>query len=234
MENRTSQNKRTTYTSRFANPAGGSPQHTATAARSRAAGAQTGARPSGFAPAAPRKSSTAAAKPEPKNARQKSTLDRSNNKRGAKRPAAPGWLKFVIIGAVLLVILIIVLALAFGGKDVTYHQLPRVERGSSSAFSPEETSAPDGAPSSPAEAPQADVEAALDESDVWNADAFLGGADVPEGFGSVDDAALADIAGAFGAAGDWNFGGTDAANGFDGQDEQALLDELMGLIEAGT
>ena len=120
----------------------------------------------------------------------------------------------------LLVILIVILVLASGGRDTTYHQLPKVQRGSSSAFTPDETNVPDSVPS---EAP----------AENWDAGAFMDSGDISDASGELDEAALADIADAFGQISDFDsadiLGDPGAFEGFG-----AASSDLSGFTGAGT
>ena len=136
MQNKTAQPRQTAYANRAAGQAS-----TATRPRTANAGAQSGRRPSGFAPTAPEKrraASAKATKQAPKKPRREKPL--RNKRTRAQRPM-PLWTKLLMIGLPALILLIVILALIFGGGNTTYHQLPRVVRGSSSAFEPDETGA---------------------------------------------------------------------------------------------
>ena len=239
MENKSSENRRTAHANRFSDSTGGAARRTAASARARAAGAQGGHRPSGFAPAAPQKRRPEA-KPAPKKAKAK--IQRSekrekplrNKRTQPKRSFAP-WQKALMIGIPALAVLLVIFVLIFGGGNGTYHQLPKVERGSSSAFTPDETNVPEEANMPEAfgafGGAAAFDDSAFDESD-FDASAF-------------DDAAF--DASAFDASGDLEgfLGGADNLGDledFDGEFDfgeggdfdDALMQQFLASEGAGT
>lgn len=240
MENKTPQNRRTAYSGRFGSVTESAPRRTTAPARSRTAGmsTQSGRRPSGFAPAAPEKRRTAArpttakpasAKPAAAKApRREKRQEPIRNKRTQRRRDLPLWQKLLLIGIPLLLVFIIVIVLVFGGDDGTYHQLPKVERGSSSAFTPEETNAPEGAGAFGDVEETADESFEIDEAAVFDAiadsegfEGFLDGADGADTFDETDAASNADFFGDFDGFGD------DAD-----LDDAAILDQLIAFEEA--
>lgn len=170
MQNQTPQGPRKQYAGRFAGAAGSA----STRATSQPASTGTGPsrRPSGFAaPEVPKRAPEPRPKAQEENAKRRRWFKRrekpANNKRGeAKRGA---WWKYLLIALALLLALVLLLTLIFGGNK-TYHQLPRVERGSDSAYAPEETIAPEGAP---AAEPSADLEALIEAGDYEAAAALI-------------------------------------------------------------
>ena len=178
MENKSPQNQRVKYTGRFATEADSKPPRAAAPVRPRPTGtqAQAGRRPSGFAPAEPAKR-----RPAPRPAPAKANVKREKpvrNKRTPGRKSGWGWKLPLLAALALVIVLTVILFAIFGGRNVTHHQLPKVERGSSSAFTPEETNAPEGtevpqmsaATEAPAEADvsASDGEAAIGEADFFN------------------------------------------------------------------
>ena len=238
MENKTPQNRRTTSASRFGSVTNNAPRRTAAPARTRVAGAnaQSGRRPSGFAPAAPERRRTpakpAAAKPAAaRTVKRPEHQEPIRNKRTQRRRELPLWQKLLLIGVPALLVFIVVIVLIFGGDDGTYHQLPRVERGTSSAFEPEETSAPEGAGAlDDLSAFAASEEPAAQDPDLDEAAIF----DALAGSGNLDG--FLDGAGDFADAGDLPdegfFGDTDGFG--DDADADDLLKQLIALEEAGA
>lgn len=161
MDNEKRGEDRSTYSGRFGDSAGARQRPTgsfrtqpAGSYRSRSGyqDARAARRPSGFATIDREK-----AAPQAENAQRASNVEapKSAVRPEKKKKAAPKErpprekrprrglkaLAFVALGAVVLLLLV---ALLFGGDPKTYHQLPTVER-ESAAFTPDKTSAPGGA-----------------------------------------------------------------------------------------
>ena len=225
MENKNPQNERVKYTGRFATEADSRPRRSAASARPRAAAAQaqTGHRPSGFAPAEPAKKRPAP-RPAPAKAQKPEAPKREKpvrNKRDqGKKPGFSWKLPLIVAGA--LILIAIILVLIFGGRDKTYHQLPKVERGSSSAFTPEDTNAPEGtsAPevSNETDAPEIEM-SGINEGDLF------------DGASALEDASIFDDSFSFedlqGLDGDSLFGDGSEIDG------EELLNQLLALEGAG-
>ena len=208
MEHKTPQDQRVKYTGRFATEADSKPPRAAAPVRPRAprAQAQTGHRPSGFAPAEPPKRRPAPRPAAPKVPEKPKREKRIRNKRRQRPKYGWGWKLPLLIALIALVLLTIIFVLIFGGHGGTHHQLPKVERGSTSDFSAAETNDPQATNgmelSAATEAPASNGEAAFDETDNFNEADFLddaaifGGAedfDAPGFFGDADSAEDAKI-----------------------------------------
>lgn len=151
MQDKTPRDQRVPYTGRFADPNSGARKSGFEPARPRAA-SDAPRRPSGFAAAEPAKPRPAAPSKADEGAKdeKKAGLLKRLRKFREERPEKPGkirnkrsqmprltWWEKLLIGVIILALLIILLALIFGGDAKTRHQMPRIERGGDSAYEPE-------------------------------------------------------------------------------------------------
>ena len=141
MEKQTSAGEKSAYNGRFGEQTPrktaceAAPQHTVSAPR----------RPSGFSAAAPAnrgkagaKKTTEAATSEKKNARTK----KESKRRQPRQKKKLGCLKPLLALLAAALIVWLCLALVFGGRNKTIHQLPTIERESIASFEPSQTPLP--------------------------------------------------------------------------------------------
>ena len=111
------------------------PPHTASASR----------RPSGFSASAPANRPGAGAKKtvEPAPSEKKNTRPKKESKRRQPRQKKKrGCLKPLLVLLALALVVWLCLALIFGGRNKTIHQLPTIERESVASFEPNQTPLP--------------------------------------------------------------------------------------------
>ena len=141
MEKQKSAGEKSVYTGRFGEQPPrktareAAPQHTASAPR----------RPSGFSAAAPANRGQAGAKKnaEATTSEKKNTRPKKESKRRQPRQKKKlGCLKPLLALLAAALIVWLCLALIFGGRNKTIHQLPTIERESIASFEPNQTPLP--------------------------------------------------------------------------------------------